>query len=175
MFSNFNKSLIAVTLAVGGVASAQAEGLYVGGSLGAPRYSSSVNGIGGDDGGTAVKLYGGYQLTPNIAVEGGYFDLGHSDDASGRAKARGLYADAVGSYTVAPQWAVLGSAGLAEGRFTTTRGDDNSPALKLGAGVQYELTPMAALRVQYDRYHFVSAFGSKPNIGALSAGVKVAF
>jgi OmpA-OmpF porin, OOP family len=175
MVSNFSKSLILATLAVGAVASAQAEGLYLGGSLGAPRYSSSVNGIAGDGSGVGVKLYGGYQLTPNIAVEGGYFDLGHIDDANGRVKTRGVYADAVGSYAFAPQWSVLGSAGLAEGRFTTSRGDDNSPALKLGAGVQYELTPQAALRVQYDRYHFVNAFDTKPNIGALSAGVKIGF
>jgi OOP family OmpA-OmpF porin len=167
--------LVAAALAAGGVASAQAEGPYVGGSLGAPRYSSSVNGIGGDDGGTAVKLYGGYQLTPNLGFEGGYFDLGHREDASGRVKARGLYADAVGSYAIAPQWSVLGSAGLAVGRFTTNRGDDNSPALKVGAGVQYELMPQLALRAQYDRYHFVNAFNTKPNIGALTVGAKFGF
>ena len=175
MFSKFTKTLIAATLVTGGIASAQAEGVYVGGSLGAPRYSSSVNGISGDGSGTGIKLYGGYQLTPNIAFEGGYFDLGHIDDANGRVKTRGIYADAVGSYLFAPQWSVLGSAGLVDGRFTTTRGNDTSPGLTLGAGVQYDLTPQAALRVQYERYHFVNAFDAKPNIGEVSAGVKFAF
>jgi len=175
MLSKLSHSLIVATLLAGGAAAAQAEGVYVGGSLGRPNYSSSVNGISGDGSGVAGKLYGGYQLTPNFAVEGGYFKLGHIDDANGRAKTQGVYADAVGSYAFAPQWSVLGSAGLAEGRFTTTLGDDNSAALKIGAGVQYELTPQAALRLQYDRYHFVNAFDAKPNIGQVSAGVKFGF
>ena len=175
MLSRFTQSLIAATLVTAGVGAAQAEGAYVGGGLGKPNYSSSVNGISGDGSGTGIKLYGGYQITPNFAVEGGFFDLGHIDDANGRVKTKGVYADAVGSYVFAPQWSVLGSAGLAEGRFTTTRGDDSSPGLKIGAGVQYELTPQAALRVQYDRYHFVNAFDAKPNIGQLSAGVKFGF
>jgi len=175
MLSRFTRSLIAATLVTGGVGAARADGLYVGGSLGKPNYSSSINGISGDGSGTGIKLYGGYQITPNFAVEGGFFDLGHIDDANGRVKTKGVYADAVGSYVFAPQWSVLGSAGLADGRFKTAAGDDSSPALKLGAGVEYALTPAAALRVQYDRYHFVNAFGAKPNIGELSAGVKIGF
>jgi OmpA-OmpF porin, OOP family len=175
MISKFTQTLVAATLVTAGVGAAQAEGAYVGGSLGTPNYSSSVNGISGDGSGTGIKLYGGYQVTPNFAVEGGYFDLGHIDDANGRVKTKGVYADAVGSYAFAPQWSVLGSAGVAEGRFKTTAGDDSSPALKLGAGVEYAFTPAAALRVQYDRYHFVNAFGAKPNIGEVSAGVKFGF
>ena len=175
MLSKLSHSLIVATLIAGGATAAQAEGAYVGGSLGKPNYSSSINGISGDGSGVAGKLFGGYQITPNFAVEGGYFNLGHIEDANGRAKAQGVYADAVGSYSFAPQWSVLGSAGLAEGRFKTAAGNDSSPALKIGAGVEYALTPQAALRVQYDRYHFVNAFDAKPNIGQLSAGVKFGF
>lgn len=175
MLSRFSKSIIVATLITGGVASAQAEGLYIGGNLGSPDYKSSVNGISGNGSGTGLKLYGGYQLTPNFAVEGGFFDLGHIDDASGRVKTRGVYLDGVGSYEFAPKWSVLGRAGVAEGRFTTTRGDDTSPALKVGAGLQYDLTKTFALRAEYDHYHFTNAFDRKPNIGEFSVGFKVGF
>ena len=175
MFKHFSKSLVAATLVVGAVTAAQAEGAYVGGSLGVPNYSSRINGAGGDDGGPAGKLFGGYKLTPNLAVEGGYVDLGHSDGASGRARARGLYADAVGSYMFTPGWSVLGSAGLAQMRFTTPGGNDTSPAVKVGVGLQYDVTPQAAVTLQADRYHFVNAFGAKPNVGAVTAGVKFGF
>ena len=171
----FNKAFIAVALVAGGIASAHAAGPYVGGNLGSPDYKSSINGISGNGSGAGLKLYGGYQLVPNFAIEGGFFDLGHIDDANGRVKTRGVYVDGVGSYEFAPKWSVLGSAGLAEGHFTTTLGDDNSPALKLGAGVQYDLTRQVALRAQYDHYHFTDAFDAKPNIGEFSFGVKVGF
>ena len=175
MFSRFSKSIIVATLITGGVATAQAEGLYIGGNLGSPDYKSSVNGISGNGSGTGLKVYGGYQLTPNFAVESGVFDLGHIDDASGRVKTRGVYLDGVGSYEFAPKWSVLGRAGVAEGRFTTTLGDDSSPALKVGVGLQYDLTKTVALRAEYDHYHFTNAFDGKPNIGEFSVGFKVGF
>lgn len=58
-----------------GATCAHAEGLYVGGSLGAPRYGDSVNGISGSGNGLSGKLFGGYQLTPNFALEAGVADL----------------------------------------------------------------------------------------------------
>ena len=149
--------------------------LQDGGSLGTPDYKSSVNGIGGNGSGVGGKLYGGYQLTPNFAVEGGFVDLGHIDDANGKVNVRGAYVDGVGSYEFAPKWCVLGSVGLAQARFTTTSGNDSSPALKLGAGLQYDLTKTVALRAEYERYHFSDAFDAKPKIGEFTFGLKVGF
>jgi OOP family OmpA-OmpF porin len=173
---SFVRTAAAIAL-LGGLGAAQAEGLYVGGSLGKPDYTSAVNGFGGGGGGqgTGLKFYGGYQLTPNFAVEGGLFDLGKTSDANGSAHARGVYLDGVGSYAFAPQWSVLGSLGVAEGHITSTAGDDRSPALKLGLGLQYDLTKQVALRAQYDQYRFVSAYDGRPNVGAYSVGVKVGF
>jgi OOP family OmpA-OmpF porin len=170
-----NKSALAALLVFAGIGAAHAEGVYVGGSVGSPDFRSSVGGINGDSNGAAVTLFGGYQFTPHLAVEGGAFSLGHVADINGKAKLRGAYVDAVGRYEFAPKFAVLGSAGLAEGHFTTTQGDDNSPALKLGAGLEYTVAPQVALRAQYDHYHFTDAFDSKPNVGAMSVGVKVGF
>jgi OOP family OmpA-OmpF porin len=176
MFTRFNKKAVfAVALLAGGIGAAHAEDFYVGGSVGAPYYHDSINGIGGTGGGTGLKVYGGYQLTPNFAVEGGLFRLGRTTDSNGTAKVRGGYLDGVGSYEFSPRWSALGSVGVAEGRFSTTLGNDSSPALKLGAGLQYDLTKTVAVRLKYEQYRFVNAFEAKPGIGEASIGIKVGF
>jgi OOP family OmpA-OmpF porin len=182
MTSRFRFSVLCAALAATtATVAAHAEGLYVGGDLGHPLYSNAINGIGGGDtagnGGVGAKLYGGYTLTPNLAVEGGVFRLGRSHDSTtgDTVNTRGVFIDGVGSYSFAPKWSVLGRVGLADARFTTTLGNDSSLGVKAGAGVQYDLTPQVGLRVQYERYRFFNAFESKPNVGELSAGVKVNF
>lgn len=178
MVTRLNPSAMAAVvpvLLVGCIGAAQAEGLYGGGGLGTPNYKSSVNGISGHGSGVGGKLYGGYQITPNFGVEGGFVDLGHIDDANGKVKVRGAYVHGVGSYEFAPQWSVLGSVGIAQARFTTTKGNDSSPALKLGAGMQYDLTKTVALRAQYELYRFSDTFAAKPKIGELTFGLKVGF
>lgn len=175
MSTRFTGTVIAAALMVMGMTMAHAESAYIGGNLGSPDYRSSVNGINGSNSGTGLKLYGGYEVAPNLAVEGGLFSIGKNTDATGTVKTQGLYVDAVGHYEFVPQWSVLGSAGLAQGRFTSTLGNDSSPALKLGTGLQYDLTRQTALRVQYDLYHFTDAYSAKANVGEVSVGVKFGF
>lgn len=164
-----------MALLAGGLGAAHAEGLYLGGSVGAPNYKDSINSIGGSGGGTGLKLYGGYQLTPNFAVEGGLYRLGRTNDATGTAKVHGIYLDGVGTYEFAPRWSALGSVGVVEGRFNTSLGNDSSVGLKVGAGLQYALTKTVALQLKYEHYHFVNAFEAKPGIGEVSIGIKVGF
>jgi OmpA-OmpF porin, OOP family len=167
---------VAAALIAGGAMAAHAEGLYVGGALGAPHYGGDdINGIGGSGSGVGGKVFGGYEFNRNFSVEGGLFDLGHIDDANGKVNLRGVYVDAVGKMELAPKWSLTGSAGVAEGRFKTTFGDDSSPALKLGVGVEYAMTQNTSLSLGYDRYHFTDAFDGKPNVGSPYLGVKVGF
>ena len=175
MVSSLKKSMLVLAVLAAGAGAAHAEGRYVGGSLGTPDYHDSISGVSGHGSGVGGKLYGGYGLTPNFSVEGGLFDLGHIDDDTGKVKLRGAFIDAVGHYEFAPRWSVLGSVGLAEGRFTTLADHDNSPALKLGAGLQYELTKQVALRAEYEHYRFTDAFDSKPKVGEFSLGLNVGF
>lgn len=167
---------IAAGLLAASIGAARAEGLYIGGQAGAPDYHSSLNGIGGGGSGIGLKLYGGYQFNPNFAVEGGVFGLGHIDDVTGKVQTRGVFVDAVGLYPLGSNWSLLGSAGLAAARFDSSAvGDDDSPGLKLGAGVQVDLSKQLALRAQYDRYHFTGAYDGKANIGQTTVGVRYAF
>src|SRR3954471_9634437 len=72
------------------MAHAQDTGWYAGGNIGRatvriddPRITSGLAGEGlattsidDRDHHTAFKVFGGYQFNPNVALEGGYFDLG---------------------------------------------------------------------------------------------------
>jgi len=175
MITRTQKAVLAALLAAGACGVAQAEGLYFGGSLGVPDYHSSINGIKGSGNGIGGKLYGGYQLTPNLGFEGGFFDLGHVDNANGHVNTRGVFADAVGRIEVLPQISLFGTAGVAQGRFRTSFGNDWSPALKLGVGAEYAISRTMALRLQYERYHFTDAFDTTGNVGQSTVGLKVNF
>lgn len=173
------KTLVTGFLLAAVVVGAHAEGLYIGGSLSKPDYRNRINGFGGDGGGSGpgLKLYGGYELNPNLSIEGGYFNLGKSRDIAGNGQARGqgVYLDGVGRYEFLPSWSLLGSVGVAEARLRTPGGNDSSPGLKLGVGVEYALNPTTALRLGYDQYHFTSAFDGNANVGQVAFGVKVGF
>ncbi|MDY0748695.1 outer membrane beta-barrel protein [Paucibacter sp. R3-3] len=172
------QTLIASLLVLGGIGAAQAAdgtGAYAGVNVGTPDYHGAVNGIQGSGSGVGAKIYGGYQFNKNFAVEGGYADLGHIDNANGDVKTRDVYVDAVGILPVTDKISLTGSAGVAEARFTTSAGKDSSPGLKAGIGAQYQLTDKVALVSQYDYYHFTNAFDEKPNVGEFSVGVKVGF
>ena len=171
------KVLIALSLSAAFASVAHAEDFYVGGSLTAPNYNDQVNRYGDAESGRGpgAKLFGGYQYTPNVAVEAGWMNLGRTQNTGGAATIYGGFVDAVGTYSFAPKWSVLGRAGVAEARLTSSTGDASSAALKAGVGVQYDLTPKVAVRVEYEHYHFVSAFGDKPEVGQASVGLKIGF
>ena len=106
-----------LSLALAGAA--RAEGLYVGGALGVPDEHGSIAGVDGNDHGTGLKVYGGWQFHPQVALEASVFSLGRLDGNGDRVDTRGLSVDAVGRYDFAPRWSLLGSAGLARARFST--------------------------------------------------------
>lgn len=172
---NRTRLVLAAALLMGTLGAAQAEGFYAGANLGAPDWRSGVNGVDDNSHGVTGKLYGGYQITPNIAVEGGYQALGHIDDGVGEARGHGVFVDAVGSLPVAPQWSLIGRAGVAHGDINTSYGDDTSSGVRLGVGAQYDITPTVALRGEYERNHFTNVFDDKLNVDQYTVGVKVGF
>ncbi len=163
--------------ALSAASSAHAEAFYAGGALTAPAYNDPINGYGEDSGGhgPGYKLYGGYQFTPNVAVEAGVMNLGRTRDTGGSATLYGGFVDAVGTLPLAPQWSLLGRVGVAQARLSTSGQDEQDTALKLGAGLQYEVNQTMAVRMEYEHYRFSSAFGSKPEVGQISVGLKIGF
>lgn len=168
-------TFLALLLGLGAMGAAQAAGFYAGANLGVPDWHGSVGGIDGDSHGVAGKLYGGYSFTPNFALEAGAARLGHESDANGQVRAHGVFLDAVGAWPLAPDWSLLGRVGLAHGRFTGPGGDSSDTGLKLGAGVQYQITPTMALRTEYEQYRFHDVFGAHADVGQVTAGLKLDF
>lgn len=172
------RSLCAVLLALGGLGAATARAnepaFYAGGSLGVPRYQDSVNGVSGSGNGASGKVFGGYQITPNVGVEVGYADLGHIDNSTGRVDGRAGYVDAVGTLPLGDKFSLIGSAGVTHVDLDTSAGDGSGNGLKLGLGAQYALTGNLALRAEAERYH-ASAFDAKPDIDQYTVGLRLRF
>ncbi|HSI58681.1 MAG TPA: porin family protein [Ideonella sp.] len=166
----------ALALALGTLATAtsHAEGLYLGGNIASPNWRNSSSGVGGDDSGVGVNVYGGYAINPNFSLEAGVMTLGKTQGLLGDAKATGGYLDAVGTFPIAPQWSLLGRVGYANAKIKTDLGDDSGGGVKFGAGVQYDLTPTTALRGEWARYR-IDAFNANTNIDQYSVGVKLGF
>jgi OOP family OmpA-OmpF porin len=153
---------------------AHADGIYVGGALGAPHFGDTVNGVEGGSSGVSGKVFGGYQLNPNFALEAGVAQLGRISNGSGSIKSHGEYLDAVGLLPLGGNFSLLGSAGLAHVNLNTSNGDSDGFGLKLGLGGEYALSQRVSLRGEYERYQ-PSAFGSHPVVGQFTFGVRVGF
>jgi OmpA-OmpF porin, OOP family len=163
------KKLAAIALlSLSSTAFAQ-TGLYVG--LGAGRASAEIDAAGltsVDDSDTGFKIYGGYEFTPNFAVEVGYADLGKLSavDAtppptSTSFESSAVFADAVGLWPINREVSLFARAGFA---FTTLDIRSSTPGLgsvvagedetnlKLGLGAQFNVTRNVALRAEWERY-----------------------
>lgn len=165
---------LALTAAAVG-AHAQTSGLYAGAGIGGSDWQHSVDGVDGNSHGVAGKVYGGYTLTPNFAIEAGATRLGDVRNSTGKVGADGVFVDGVGTYPLADKWSLLGRVGLAHARFKGPDGDDSGNGWKVGAGVQYDLTPTVALRAEYEQYRLASVYDSHANIGQFTVGARMNF
>jgi OOP family OmpA-OmpF porin len=148
---------------------------YLGGSLGTSSWRGPVNGIDGSDGGSSYKVYGGWQVTPQYALELSSVRLGYQRDGAGnQASARGYGLDGVGLLPLSNGFSLLGRVGLADMKAVSTTGSDHGLALKVGAGVQYQLNNSTALRAEWERYR-LDAFNSHPSADNFTVGVKFGF
>ena len=199
-------SLLALAVLVSPCALADDAGWYGGLSIGQSkakiddaRIASGLLGggfatssISNDDHDTGYKLFGGYQFNRNIALEGGYFDLGRfgfmattlpAGTLNGTIKLRGLNLDLVGTLPVTDNFSVFGRVGMnyAEARdsFSGTgavnvinpnpsKKDTN---YKLGLGLQYAFSESLAMRAEVERYRINDAVGNKGDVDLVSLGL----
>ncbi len=158
-----------------GAAQAQSQGLYIGASVGGSHYKGSpVGNANTDRSDTGAKLYGGYQLTPNIGVEAGYADLGKFDSSAGQLKANGAYLDAVGKVPLAGPWSAIGRVGVFNGKTEGLGGNGHDVNAKVGAGIEYAIDTNLAVRGEWERYRLDPGTG-KANTDLYTVGVKYAF
>lgn len=163
---------IAGLFAVSAQAQVAGSGVYIGGSVGQAKVK------GGDFPGldstkAAGKLYGGYEFTPNLGLELGYVQMGDFSYNGGSVKANGYFVDAVGKFPFTPQWSGLARVGAFQGKLDGGGTSDRGNSWKVGGGVQYDLTPNAAVRAEYERYRF-NVMGS-PKADMLTVGLNYRF
>jgi OOP family OmpA-OmpF porin len=149
-----------------------------------------------DDRDTGYKIFGGYQLNKNFAVEGGYFNLGRfgykattspAGTLSGNIKLKGLNLDLVGILPITEKFSAFGRAGVnyaeAKDSFSGTglvRVSNPNPSkrdtnYKFGLGVQYAFTEALAMRAEVERYRINDAVGNKGDIDLVSVGLVYRF
>lgn len=114
---------------------------YFGAAIGESRLDSTTD--------TAAKGFGGYQFTPNLAIEAGYQDLGSVSIAGRSAGITALDLSFVGSWELGNRYALLGRVGAY--RADTSGGGTNLGPI-FGLGVSYQLTPSASFRLEWQRY-----------------------
>ena len=198
-------SLVALAIIASPFAVADDSGWYAGANAGQSRATIddvrinsgfTATSITDDDRSTGYKIYGGYEFNRNFALEGGYFDLGKfgfnpitvpAGTLSGSIKLRGLNLDLVGSLPITQRLSAFGRLGVnyAEARdsFTGTGAVnvlDPNPSkrdtnLKVGLGLQYELTQSLAMRAELERYRINDAVGNKGDIDLVSVGLVYRF
>ncbi|MET0518073.1 MAG: outer membrane beta-barrel protein [Burkholderiaceae bacterium] len=155
------------------------EGAYGGASVGYAHDGSDHPLAPTDRNDTSFKLYGGYGFTPNFSVEYGYTDLGKFNTANGSLKARGLFADAVGTWPLSARLSAIGRVGLFNASLKdedSVNGDskDRGTSVKLGGGLQYALSKTTDLRGEWEHYKLNTSVG-KPDVDTYSVGVQFHF
>jgi OOP family OmpA-OmpF porin len=153
--------------------------------------------IANDDNHSAYKLFGGYQLNKNFALEASYFDLGQfgytattvpAGTLNGNIKLRGVGMDMVGILPLTQKFSAFGRLGMnyaqAQDSFSST-GSVASPTIpnpsknalnyKAGLGLQYDVTKAFGLRAEAERYRIDDAVGNKGDINMISVGLVYRF
>lgn len=149
-----------------------------------------------DEKDTAYKLFGGYQFNRNLAIEGGYFNLGNNSfnavttpvgTLAGETKAQGINLDLVGTLPLTERFSALArigahhtwskstfsGTGAAAAVASSSKRDDGG--YKVGLGLQYELNPSMWIRGELERYRVKNAVGERANVDLLSVSLVFPF
>lgn len=137
---------------------------------------------------TSYKVFGGYQLNQNFAVEAGYFNLGRFTYATslpagtmtGRYETEGLNLDLVGTMPLGARWSALARLGAHHAITRDAFGGPGLPAsasndnsqrannMKVGLGLQYEITPSMFLRGEAERFRVKDGVGNNGDVNVFS-------
>jgi OOP family OmpA-OmpF porin len=169
MLKGWIAALLACTtmlLSAAALAQKQSDtGWYAGASLGRADL--------GPDTDTALKIFGGYQINRSFAAELGYSDFGDVTVGNNSVSASAWELTGLGKFPLGNQLYVFGLAGLAKIKAETTisglRVSDDSTELTFGFGLQYDFSPKAGARLQWQRYDTSS------EIDVVSVGVLYKF
>ena len=152
------------------------SGFYVGAGVGQSK-AKDWCALGGfdscDDKKTAWKIFGGYQFTPNFAVDAGYTKLGKFTASFGpeteEAKVTAWEASLLAGAPLVGGLSIFGRLGLyrasvedVDNLFGTFKHDNNDFTYGLGLG--YDVTRNLGVRAEWQRYNKVG--GGETALGA---------
>lgn len=161
--------------------------------IGAGATSTSIT---QDQRDATYKLFGGYQFTPYLGLEAGYFNLGEfgfkstttpAGTLDGRIKLDGLNLDLVGTLPVNDQLSLLGRVGMVRARARDTFVGKNAVSVsnpnpettqqnfKAGIGFAYKFSPSMTLRGELERYRINDAVGNKGDINTATLSLVFPF
>jgi OOP family OmpA-OmpF porin len=190
--------LVAGSIALGSSSAtfAQDGRLYFGASFGqaeANDFCRDVNDIftgfgitptGCDEKDGAFKLFGGFQVNRNFAIEASYFDYGSvraNGDLGGfpvtlSASATAFGVAALVTFPVAERFSLFGKAGLLfsdadiliSGAGTAVAESDSETGLHIGIGALFNATDKVGIRAEWER-------NDELEIDMISVGVQVRF
>ena len=156
----------------------------------------TTNSISDRDRNTGYKVFGGYQINQNFAVEGGYFDLGKfgytasttpAGTLSGNMRVSGLSLDLVGSLPLFERFSAFGRVGVNYARtrdnfsgtgalgLINSNPSANGTNYKLGLGLQYALSEAWSVRGELERLRVKDGIGNRGDIDMASVGLVYRF
>jgi OOP family OmpA-OmpF porin len=144
---------------------------------------------------TAYKVFGGYQFHKNFALEAGYFNLGKFTYATsapggtlnGKYEIEGVNVDLVGTMPLSPKWSALARVGVQHANTRTgfsgpgypaSASQDNSSRInnvKVGLGLQYEITPSVLLRGEAERFRVRDGIANNGDVNYYSMSLVFPF
>lgn len=200
-------ALVGMTLPA---AAAETQGWYFGGNFGQTRAriaeqeiiadlataGLATSNFDSEDRDVGFKLLAGYQITPHLAIEGGYFDLGEfgynattipAGTLDGNLVFRGWNLDLVGMVPITQRVSAFarigahhskanvdfvgtGAVNVLDPHFSERKAD-----AKAGFGVQYRLSDSLALRAEAERFQMDDAVGNTGELDMFSLGVVYKF
>jgi OmpA-OmpF porin, OOP family len=156
----------AAMLSLPAAAQLNMSGFYVGAGVGQSKARDWCSGAGAlgvscDDKKTAWKAFGGYQITPNFAVEAGYANLGKFTATLGaeteEAKVTAWEASLLAGAPLMERLGVFGRLGLYRAHVKdsdniagTFEHDNND--FTFGLGLSYDFTRNLGVRAEWQRY-----------------------
>ncbi|MBY0573480.1 MAG: outer membrane beta-barrel protein [Undibacterium sp.] len=189
MFKRQIAVLVLGMVAAVGTASA-AEDFYVGGTVGQSKWNDDCKlTVKCDSTGTAYKVFGGYNVNKNFAIEASILSMGKvsavSSSLNSRSDVKGAGFDIAGVVKHGFTDNLSGFAKLGVARLTTTS-DFSAPGMTLkstdtsttqavyGFGLNYSVTKEFALRAEVDSRR-VKVGSDKERVNSFSLGAQYTF
>jgi OOP family OmpA-OmpF porin len=153
--------------------------LYVGGSLGRSHFTNICdNGVPNcKDRDTEWSAFAGLAFSRYLGLEAGYRDFGHADVNGTSYKANAIEADIVGLLPLRGRLGIVARAGVYNGKIKGGGAEEKKYGGTFGWGVQYDFSPQAAMRLEYQRYVKAGGgdLGFRTHLDAVSLGVVFRF